>query len=169
MPSFGSTNPWVLLTAMLVAVAVLGAVRLLVQTPQALRPQFDKAVVAGTTPVVIALTDSLPSRDFDIVIKRRAAQTPHDVILVRPSALRPDLLATAIETLTSARRSFGRVPSNDVLFKVPPPGTKKPARSVEAEGWVKSLQAAKAMDLPGVGTVPIIMLHLFDRELASNS
>ena len=90
------------------------------------------------------------------------------MILVRPSALQADLIAEAVETLQATRRGSGRLPNHDASFKVEAPGAKKPPRAVEAECWVESLRSAKPLDLPGVGGVPLIMLHLFDRELANN-
>ena len=166
MRSFSYVPSWVVMAAIVVVAGLLAVTRLLAQGPRPPRPDYDIAV-PGTTSVVVALTDNLPGKDFDILIKRRATEKPHDVILIRPGALRPELLAKAVETLQGARRAFGRTPTNDVSFTVPPAGTKPPPRLAEAEGWVKSLRAAKPMDLPGVGVVPLIMLHLFDRELAT--
>jgi hypothetical protein len=168
MRSFTSVPSWVVTATIVVVAGLLAVTRLLAQGQRPPKPDYDIAV-PGTTSVVVALTDSLPSKDFDILIKRRATEKPHDVILVRPGALRAELLAKAVETLQGARRSFGRTPTGDVSFKVPPAGTKSPPRLAEAEGWVKSLKAAKPMDLPGVGVVPLIMLHLFDRELATSA
>ena len=165
MRSFSSVPSWVFAVTIVGAAGLLALARLFARAFRPPTPDFDIAI-PGTTPVVVALTHRLPRNDFDSFIMRRATEKPHDVVLVRPGALRPELLANAVETLQGARRSFGRLPTNDVSFPVPLVGRESPPRLAEAERWVRSLQAAKPMELPGVGVVPFIMLHLFDRELS---
>ena len=110
-------NPWTVTIVALVAIGVLGVVGIaLAQSAlPAPRVNFDEASVPNTTPVVVALTNDLPSK-LDIVIRRRATITPHDVILVRPSALQADLIAEAVETLQATRRGSGRLPNHDASF-----------------------------------------------------
>ena len=168
MRSFDFTSPWFTTIVALIAIGMLGvAGRAIAQTIPP-RPNFDAMRVPGSTPVAVAVTDNMARPDFNIVIQRRATAKPQDVILVRPTALQPELLAQAIETLQATRRKFGRIPSQDMLITVASPGSSKPPRAGEAVGWVKSLQAVKPMELPGVGVVRMIVLHPFDRELANN-
>jgi hypothetical protein len=159
-----------MVTVALVAVGIVGlASRLLARMgPRVPRPDFDGSFVPGTTPVAVAVSNHLPSKDLNIVIRRRATLKPNDVILIRPSALQPELLAQAVETLRTTRREFGRLPNGDALIGVPRPGVNTPPRAAEAVGWVASLRRSKPIDLPGVGSVPLILLHLFDREIANN-
>jgi hypothetical protein len=100
-----------------------------------------------------------------VVILRRTMVKPHDVILVRSSGLDAELIAQAVRVLQMTRRATGRVPTEDALIAVDPPGASKPPRVDEAEQWVASLRSAKPMKLPGVGTVPILGLHVFDTEI----
>jgi hypothetical protein len=155
------------LTVTLVAMGALSVAWLLARITRLPRPDFDRMVVPNTTPVVVAVTDRLRRRDLDIVIQRRATLTPHDVILVRPRALRPELLAQAVETLRMTRGSFGRLPDRDLSVEVEGPGATMPPRVIEAENWVRSIRSVKPMDLPGVGVVRLIVLHMFDRELSN--
>ena len=163
-------NMWTTTIIVIIVVGMLGlAGRAFVQSGiSTLRPNFDGPFIPNTTVVVVAVTENLPKSDLDIVIQRRATMKPHDVILVRPGALQPALLAQAVETLQATRRSYGRLPTRDLLVTIESPGCIRPPRADEAVGWVKSLQAAKPMDLPGVEPVPMIMLHPYDREIANN-
>ena len=156
---------WTIITAALMTIALFGfAGRLLAQEASAaITPNFDAIpVFPGMTIVALAVTDNLPKPERDIVLQRRVGINPHDVILVRPGALRPELLAQAVATMQTMREADGRVPSRDALF-VPEerPGL-RPPRTNEAVGWVKSLRAVKTMNLPGVGPVPMIMVYLPD-------
>ena len=78
---------------------------------------FDGPDIPNTTRVALAVTNRLPARDLEIVILRRTTTKPHDVILVRPSALDGDLMAQAVQTLATTRRQFGRVPTHDMLVR----------------------------------------------------
>jgi len=167
MASFSSLIPWLLSTAALASVGALSAVWMLERIQRSAWLHLETVVLPGTTPVLVVVTNRLPRRDLDIVIKRRATLTPHDLILVRPRALRAELLAQSVQTLQMTRRGFGRLPSQDALVEVAPPSAPPPPRALEAEGWVKSLGLVKPMLVPGVGVAPFIMLHLFDRELAA--
>ena len=159
---------WVITTVAVVSIAMLGlAGRVFARSAIALiTPNFDAILFPRMTIVVLAVTDNLPKSDRDIVIQRRATMKPHDVILVRPRALRPALLAQAVETMQAVRRADGRLPTRDMLLEVDERPGLEPPRANEAVRWVKTLQAVKAMNLPGVGLAPMIMLHLPDQESA---
>ena len=132
------------------------------------RIDFDRLIcIPGTTPVAVALRNRLPRRDVDVVIQRRANTKPNDVILIRPRALEPELLAQAVETLRLHRRAFGRVPDGDAIIGVRR-GPNRPPRDNEAVSWIRGLQSVKPIRLPGVGAVQMIVLHLFDREIPEN-
>lgn len=167
MRYLNSMNPWVATLLSLFVIGTLGfAGRVLAQNEQPVpRPDFDRFAVPGTTPVAIAISNDLPRPDLNIVIKRRANVKPNDVILVRPAALEPTLVAAAVETLRTTRRAFGRVPDGDAFIGVQAPRA-KPPRTEEAVGWVASLRSSKPLDLPGVGVVQMILLHPFDREIS---
>jgi hypothetical protein len=138
---------------------------------------FAQAVIPGpwegpyppnTTVVAIAMTNDLPVAD-DVVIVRRTNQKPQDVILVRPSALTGDILARAMQRLHTTRRTFGRLPTQDMTVKVESSGANKPPRASEAAGWAASLRSAKPLNLQGVGPVPLILVHPFDSEITKST
>ena len=160
---------WVITTVAVVSIAMLElAGRVFARSAIALiTPNFDVTPsFPGMTIVALAVTDNLPKPDRDIVIQRRATMKPHDVILVRPRALRPALLAQAVETMQAVRRADGRLPTRDMLLVVEERPGLEPPRANEAVRWITSLQAVTAMNLPGVGLAPMIMLHLPDQESA---
>jgi hypothetical protein len=161
---------WVTTAVAVIAIAMIAlAGRVFAQGAIAsITPNFDHAPsFPNMTIVFVAVTDNLPKSDRDIVIQRRATVKPHDVILVRPRALRPERLAQAVATLQAVRRSHGRVPTEDMLIVTDEIPGLNPPRANEAVGWVKSLQSAKTMNMPGVGPVPMIGLHLPDPEIAN--
>ena len=129
------------------------------------RPNFSLVPpFPDTTFVVVALTNKLPRRNLNVVVLRRASIEPHDVILARPRAVHPALLARAVQTLQAERRASGRVPNHDAIVMVDHASQDLPPRVEEAERWVTSLQMTKAMLVPGLGTVPFIGLHVLDDE-----
>ena len=65
--------------------------------------------------------------------------------------------------------AYGRLPTRDMWVKVESPGETTPPRAIEAENWITGIRSVQAMDVPGVGVAPFIILHLFDRELAHNA
>ena len=83
---------WLITTVAVVSIAMLElAGRVFARGAIALMtPNVDAILCPRMTIVVLAVTDNLPKSDRDIVIQRRATMKPHDVILVRPRALRPD-------------------------------------------------------------------------------
>jgi hypothetical protein len=145
--------------------AVAGRIFILKST----QSKFDWPKIPGATPVTLALTNILPRRGMDVRILRRANLMPHDVILIRPSAARAELLARAVQSLQAERHKAGLVPDRDAVVSVEPPSANPPPRVDEAERWVDYLLRATTMWLPGIGPARFIGLHVYDSDGAEVS
>jgi hypothetical protein len=158
--------PMTLLGFAIVAVGVIATVAVSgrIFILKSMQPKFDWPKIPGTTPVALALTNILPRRGMDVRILRRANLTPHDVILIRPSAARAELLARAVQSLQTERHKAGLVPDRDAIVSVEPARATLPPRVDEAEGWVDSLLRATTMWLPGIGPARFIGLHVYDSD-----
>lgn len=162
-----ANSAWPTLAVSLIAEVIIASLGLTSRAMAQARPtpRFDSAALPNRTPVVIAVTDNIPDGDQDILIVRRVSVTPHDVILVRPRSLTPAALARAVHTLQAARGRLGRVPVQDAWIRIDTKAEGSPPRANEAVNWVDALRSVKPMSLPGVGLVPLIMLHPSDDEI----
>lgn len=132
---------------------------------EAPEPRFAAMALPNRTMVVIAVTENIPDPTQDVLIVRRTSLTPNDVILVRQRALTPATLARAVQTLQMTRGRMGRVPTKDAWVRVDTRASGHPPRSNEAVNWVDALKALNPMSLPGVGVVPLLVLHPSDDEI----
>lgn len=113
--------------------------------------------------VTVALVNRLPVRNAPAVILRRAAMTPHDVILLEREMATGQQLSAAIWTLLGARGLHGDTASGDAILRVGQatgPASWRKSETRVSERVVERLLTMPPKDIEGVGAVPATELYL---------
>lgn len=122
----------------------------------------SRPVDVSRTPVVIAVSDTFPIRNADVVILRRPNAAIPDLILVKKGTEDGHKLARAVRMLEGLRAQFGVAPATEMVVRVPSTGAVGPYE-VEAGSWVEYLRSVnpeRLRRLPGLGQVPYLRLML---------
>lgn len=146
----------------LVLLALLPALTIPLPAQQALPATPEPA------PAIVALADNLPLPGYEAVVLLRPQGT--DVILLSSEAANGELLDAAVRTLLHARRTT-RLPrsashgAGEVALGIhpsPAPATWAERHLPHARRVVEQLRSAPPRNIPAIGHVPALTIHLPD-------
>jgi hypothetical protein len=112
-----------------------------------------------TVTALVALVDQLPYGDADAVIIRRTDVEPHDAVLLKRSKASAQCVAEALHTLAGTRARHGDIPIKGMVIRVPAPSTPRRTGATGA-AVLEMLKRARLRDIPGLGRVPAVTVHL---------
>jgi hypothetical protein len=116
------------------------------------------------SPVVIAVAETFPYRNADVVIVRRPKAPVRDLILVKKGSVDGRQLARAVRMLEGLRAYSGVTPVNELTVRVPSTGAVGPYED-QGQNWaeyLRNVRPSRLQPLPGLGEVPYLRLMLAD-------
>ena len=155
--------------SLMLALCVVGGLSPL--TAQQDQEAFRAREMARRVPVTLAIVSSLPTGGEGIVILRRGASVPHDVIALTRGAATPERLSEAYFMLASVRGAMGDTASRDAMIKVPdsPPPDAWAKRTLSSAGrTLTRLTASQPQPVLGLGMVPAYVVYLKPGGLRSH-
>ena len=110
-------------------------------------------------PLMIAVVDSTPKGGALIFLTRDPLRTPHDVLVIHRSAMRPDRLSDAVVATLAVRASEGDVPSTRMRMRIRTSTSNTEKKyGKEAEVWMRGLSSARVRTIDGVGEARTLTL-----------